>query len=329
MFPSGRIGALLAAAVIGTSALAGCGGDDGKDSGSGPDADDSVGTPQPFPSPQAKTLAELRAGLGPGPKMASSVSVLEPGWNRFAFALFDRTRRQIADTDAAVYVAPMNGGGVKGPYPARYRSLEVGHAHHSDTVRNDDDAAHSIYVARIPFKRPGEYQVLGVTRLDQRVVGARPVGVTVGRVGTPPRVGEPAPRVHTPTRADVVDLSEIDTREPPSSLHEHDLADVLGKRPVMLLFATPRLCRSRICGPVVDVVEQLKAEEPDAAAFIHMEVWRDNRREAGQRPQVRAYGLPSEPWLFAIGADGKVAARIEGAFSVEEARAALRKAAGR
>ena len=326
---SGRIRALLVAALMGASALAGCGGDDGDDPGSPPSADDRVGSAQPFPSAQAKTLAELRRGLGPGPKMASSVSVLEPGWNRFAFALFDRTRRQIADTDAAVYVASLNGGGVEGPYPARYRSLEVGHDHHSDTVKQDEDAAHSIYVARIPFKRPGSYQVLGVTRLDQRVVGGMPVDVTVERAPAPPRVGQQAPRVHTPTRHDVADLSDIDTREPPSSLHEHDLADVLGKRPVMLLFATPRLCRSRICGPVVDVVEQLKAEAPAAAAYIHMEIWQDNSRESGQRPQVRAYGLPSEPWLFAIGADGKVAARIEGAFSVEEARAALRKATGR
>jgi hypothetical protein len=329
VFPGGRISVPACALVLVASALVACGGDDKPDSPGGPPADEQLGAPQAFPSPEAKTLSELREGLGPGPRMASSVSVLEPGWNRFAFALFDRTRRQIADTPAAVYVAPLNGGVVEGPFPARYRSLQVGESHHSHTVREDEDAAHSIYVARIPFRRPGDYQVLGVTRLDQRVVGGNPVTVAVGRSERPPRVGGSAPRVHTPTKADVADLSEIDTRQPPSSLHDHDLADVLGKRPVVLLFATPRLCRSRICGPVVDVIEQLKAEEPDAAAFIHMEIWNDNRREAGQRPQVRAYGLPSEPWLFAIDADGKVAARIEGAFSVEEARAALKKATAR
>jgi hypothetical protein len=96
----------------------------------------------------------------------------------------------------------------------------------------------------------------------------------------------------------------------------------------MLLFATPRLCRSRVCGPVVDVLEELKAEDPDAAAFIHMEIWNGNDRGRGQRSQVRAYGLPSEPWLFAIDARGRVAERIEGAFSPEEAEAALRKATG-
>ncbi len=101
---------------------------------------------------------------------------------------------------------------------------------------------------------------------------------------------------------------------------------MLGRRPVMLLFATPGLCASRICGPVADIAEQLKAEHGDEAEFIHVEIYRDNDPQAGQRSQVRAYGLPSEPWLFAIDRAGRVAARIEGAFSAGEAEAALRAA---
>jgi hypothetical protein len=41
---------------------------------------------------------------------------------------------------------------------------------------------------------------------------------------------------------------------------------------------------------------------------------------------VGAFGLPSEPWLFAIDKHGKVAARIEGAFSATELEAAIKKA---
>lgn len=323
---STRLAAALAAAAL-AFALGACSDDGGDDMAPSPGG--SVGAEEPFPEPNSRTLADLRRGLGPGPSMASSVSVLEPGrTNRFAFGLFDRTRRQIADAPAAVYVAPVDGGQVEGPYPARHRSLQVESGHRSDTVADDDDSAHSIYVADVPFASEGDYEVLGVTKLDQRVVGGNPVRVSVRRPKTPPTVGERAPRVHTPTRADVADLAEIDTREPPGSMHEHDLADVLGRRPVMLLFATPRLCQSRVCGPVVDVLEQVKAENPDAAAFIHMEVWNENDLDKGERPQVRAYGLPSEPWLFAIDAQGRVAERIEGAFSPEEAEAALRKATG-
>jgi hypothetical protein len=142
-------------------------------------------------------------------------------------------------------------------------------------------------------------------------------------------VGEQAPRVHTPTRASAGgDVRSIDTRRPPDTMHDVDLASVLGRRPVMLLFATPGLCPSRICGPVADVVEQLKAERSRDAAFIHVEIYNRNRPEAGRRPAVRAYGLPSEPWLFGIDRSGRVAARIEGAFSLDEARRALEAAVG-
>ena len=323
MVRAGGCRGLAVACAAAVLALGACGGDD-DDGGSA--GDGQVGAPQAFPDPRARTLDELRQGLGPGPLMATSVSVLEPGRNRFAFALFDRTRRQIGDTPAAIYVAPEGGAVVEGPYPAQYRSLEVADPFRSDTVDRDRDAAHSIYVADVPFEREGNYEVLGVTQLDQRVVGGTPVKVKVERPRTPPAVGDPVPRVHTPTRDEVGDLSEIDTREPPSTMHDHDFADVVGRRPVMLLFATPRLCRSRVCGPVIDVLEQVKADHPDDAAFIHMEIWNRNLRDAGQRPQVRAFGLPSEPWLFAIDRRGRVAARIEGAFSAEEAEEALRKA---
>ncbi|MDQ3935743.1 MAG: hypothetical protein M3340_14050 [Actinomycetota bacterium] len=318
--------AALAATTLAFGACDG-GGDDGGDA---PGPGEEVGVAQEFPVPPAgSSLADLRRGLGPGPLMATSVSVLQPGRNRFAFALFDRTRRQIGDTPAAVYVAPAVGGAVEGPYRARYQSLEVADRHRSETVQRDGDAARSIYVADIPFRGEGEYEVLGVTQLDQRVVGGTPVKVSVGYSRRPPTVGQAVPRVHTPTADEVGSLAEIDTREPPSTMHEDDLADVLGRRPVMLLFATPRLCRSRVCGPVVDVMEQVKSERPAGAAYIHMEIWNGNSRDQGQRPQVRAFGLPSEPWLFAIDARGRVAARIEGAFGVREAEAALRKAVGR
>jgi hypothetical protein len=108
-------------------------------------------------------------------------------------------------------------------------------------------------------------------------------------------------------------------------MHGDDLADVLGEKPVVLLFATPALCLSRVCGPVVDVAEQVKAEYGDDVAFIHQEIWIDNEPGGPQnlRPQVKEYGLFTEPWLFVIDENGEVATRIEGAFSVDELESAL------
>jgi len=132
-------------------------------------------------------------------------------------------------------------------------------------------------------------------------------------------VGQKAPLIHTPTPADVGgDLSKITTRIPPDTQNKVDYADILGKEPIVLLFATPQFCQSRVCGPVVDVAEQVKQLYGEKAAFIHMEIYNDNDPSKHPRPQVRAFHLPSEPWLFAIGRDGRIENVIEGAFGVEE-----------
>ena len=114
--------------------------------------------------------------------------------------------------------------------------------------------------------------------------------------------------------------------QPPSSMHDVDYADVLGKKPIVLLFATPALCSSRVCGPVVDIAEEVKSERPDDAAYIHMEIYNDNDPNKGPRPQVEDFNLPSEPWLFVIDSDGKVSTAIEGAFSKQELEDAIDKA---
>jgi hypothetical protein len=144
-----------------------------------------------------------------------------------------------------------------------------------------------------------------------------------------PAVGTRPPRIHTPTVAEVGgDEASIDTRLPPSSMHDVDFADVLGKKPVVLVFATPQLCQSRVCGPVVDVAEQVKESSGDDVAFIHMEVYRDNRIDKGIRPQMAAFHLQSEPWLFVFDRSGKVSTRIEGAFSERELQQAISKVTG-
>ncbi len=125
------------------------------------------------------------------------------------------------------------------------------------------------------------------------------------------------------------DIASIDTRIPPSSMHSADFADVVGKKPTVLLFATPALCQSRVCGPVVDIAESVKAgTEGEGVEFIHQEVFVDNRIDKGLRPQLTEFNLQTEPWLFTVDKSGKVAARLEGAFSERELTAAIRQAKG-
>jgi hypothetical protein len=287
-----------------------------------------------FPKADGRSLVELLKQSGTnGPVLAPSGLELRTGKHRFGFGLFSRSREQITDASVAVYVAPVGGGPAKGPYLARWESLAVRPQFQSRQTATDPNAAKSIYTAEIPFDKPGQYDMIGIARVAGKLVGATTpsAGVVVKKEsGDPiPAVGARPPRIHTPTVAEVGgNVASIDTRLPPTSMHGVDFADVLGKKPVVLLFATPQLCQSRVCGPVADVTEQVKASAGNDVDFIHMEVFRDNRIDRGVRPQMAAFHLQTEPWLFVFDRSGRVSTRIEGAFSERELEQAIAKATG-
>jgi hypothetical protein len=322
---------LISACVLAaTGLIAGCG-------GSGDDGEAALARPAPpasdFPQPaRGQSLEQvLSASSGEGPVVTPAARVLRRGDNRFSFGVFTLGREPIDDAEVAIYAAPgpnLKGPAI-GPFPARIEDLRTDPEFTAESTSSDPDAAKAIYVTEIPLEKPGPWTFGALVRQgDGTYQGS--LLATPSLVGQfdPVDVGESAPRVSTPVASDVADISEIDTRVPPSDLHDEDLADVLGKKPVVLLFATPALCQSRICGPVVDEAEQVKREFGDRVAFIHMEVYNDNDASRGLRPQMKAYRLPSEPWLFVIDRQGKVTTAIEGAFSVSELTEAVERVAG-
>jgi hypothetical protein len=80
---------------------------------------------------------------------------------------------------------------------------------------------------------------------------------------------------------------------------------------------------------VTDVLLQLRERYGDRIAFIHQEVYVDNDPAKGLRPSLRRFRLPTEPWLFTVGADGRVAARLEGSFGLDAVERALQAAVAR
>jgi hypothetical protein len=317
-------------------ALVACG---GSDSGGGASASQPPASSADFPAPNGKSLMEMKRGLGPGPVLAPTVSVVGTGSDRYGFGLFDRARKQISQTPVALYVQRSGSRHVVGPFLARDLPLEVKPPFQSETVSKDPDAAKSLYVAHLQIKKPGDYAVLGVAKLDGRLVATDPIYLGVGAASDVPKVGQKAPVIDTPTVKSVGgDVSKIDTRTPPDTMHDVNFRDAIGKKPIILVFATPALCQSRVCGPVVDIAEEVKAEHKSSdAAFIHMEIYNNNTIAQGclegtrlvnqcLRPQVLAYHLPTEPWAFAIDRQGKIVARLEGAFSKDELENALKLA---
>jgi hypothetical protein len=325
--PDQRAARILPAALAiaaTASLIAACGSDDEPEA----TAQDPVSAPAAgeFPKPTG-SLADLVAEVGPTNEIVASQSgaFFEPGDERFGFGLFDVAGPQITDADVAIYAQAPDSDEAVGPFPARIESLETEPEFVAQTTAEDD--AKVVYVAHVPFDEPGEWQLAAVIdRPDGAVATYLSTSILVNEYKDLPDEGEPAPSVHTPTLAEVGgDVESIDTRVPPSTMHDDDLADVLGKEPVVLLFATPLLCQSRVCGPVADVTEQVKSEYEDQVAFIHQEIYVDNVLDPKNlRPPVEAYGLRSEPWLFVIDENGEITTRIEGAFSANELETALK-----
>lgn len=139
-----------------------------------------------------------------------------------------------------------------------------------------------------------------------------------------PAPGDPAVPVATPTFGHPRGVANVCTRTPPCPMHDVRLDHALAAgRPIVLTIASPRLCSSRTCGPVVDEVTIVRESLRDQAAFIHAEVYKGDTPTITS-PTFRRWRLESEPWTFVIDARGTVRARFEGPVVADEIAASLR-----
>jgi hypothetical protein len=338
----------LACLLTAGALLGGCGSEDS----TGTSAASAENRPAPpksdFPTPEGRSLTEMLDDAGPAELVVSPAgSVYYEGENRFPFGVFEKDRTQVTDAEVALYIAPVPEVNLKaekenakgadaraqikaleepavGPFPAKVESMVTQPAFRAQTT-NDEDAS-VVYSTQIDFPSNGEWRVAAVIKDGDELSATLLSSVIVGAVKRVPRVGQQAPLIHTPTPEDVGgDLSKLTTRIPPDTQNQVDYADALGKEPIILLFATPQFCQSRVCGPVVDEAEQVKEINGDKAAFIHMEIFEDNDPSNPVNEQVRAFRLPTEPWLFAIDENGTIAAVLQGAFGVEAITEAVEK----
>jgi hypothetical protein len=320
---------LVAIAVpLAVALVAGCG---GSDNGTG-----SRSKPAPavseFPSAQGQTLRQivLSAKGGQGPVVSPAAGYFHLGTNRFPFGVFTTGREQITNATVALYAAPGRGvdGPAIGPFPARIEDLTTQPSFQAKTTADDPAAAQVAYVSDIPLDKPGPWEFAALIKSGgsfqySLLPSPNPVGDY-----PMPQVGQKTPVIHTLTAGEVSNISQIDTRVPPDDMHSDDFADVVGKEPVVLLFATPALCQSRVCGPVTDIAEQVKQQYGDKVAFIHQEIYNNNRINDGPRPQMTAFHQNTEPWAYVIDRTGKVSTVLQGPFSVQELQSAVQKVVG-
>ena len=264
-----------------------------------------------------------------------TTSELVVGRNRFAFGLLkDGSLLAAGDVALRVYDIREPEAQLVAVTPAVYHALEVieqgRHIHiHPDGTRHAHDTAtdvRGIYVAQLTLERPGPWGLEIVVRQANGAVEAARLSVDALPVPRSPMPGTPAPRSRNLIASDVSDLRQIDSSEPPDArLHQTRIADAIREgRPQVIVFATPKYCTSRVCGPVLDVVRTLIPAYGRRVAFVHQEIWQPGGMDK-LAPTVEEWNLRSEPWTFVVGGDGVIRARFEGLMTRRELEAVLRQ----
>jgi hypothetical protein len=250
--------------------------------------------------------------------LINGTSDYSPGLVRVSFLVVRRDARPVYVPRALVYVARSR---TSRPFARVSAALErVG------VPGGDSGNATSVYVAHVRISRPGRYWVV-----------AAPAGSRVRALGTldvrassaSPAIGSKAFPSRTPTIASTHgDLARLTTALPPDRglLRSSVASSLAAHEPFVVVFATPKFCTSRTCGPVVDVVDAVRRRfQRTNVRFIHVEVYRRNDPTLGLNRFMREWHLPSEPWIFLVGSDGRIKAKFEGPVSVQELAAAVRR----
>jgi hypothetical protein len=331
--------------VLATAALAGCGSSASSSSQSTQRSSGSSGSsqtaaaqppavnelgaaehPQPskFPTAKGRTLQQLAALVKSSAQLGPATGVFTPGTRRLAFAL-NTSSGAFVYAPTAIYIATSPNAPAAGPFLAPADPMIVAPPYRS-RQNAGPGGIQAIYAAQLPLAHKGTYTVLALTSTNAGLIGS-PGEIAVAASSPIPELGQRPPAIATDTKASVHgNTALLTTRVPPEQMQSVSFKDVLGKRPVALLFSTPQLCMSKVCGPVTDIAAQLQQQFGSRITFIHEEVYVNNDPKQGLRPQLKAFHLETEPWLFTVNRKGVIAARLEGAFGVSEFTQALRSA---
>jgi hypothetical protein len=270
--------------------------------------------------------------LGEGEVFANITNFsLVVGPNRFSMMLTDVDDEVLLDADVSFEFYDLNGDEPELKAQADARRVVT------DLARVDERAGETVvsgengvYVADVQFDHEGDWGVIVSVTRDGRQLDPIPFRFNVLEDTPEPRVGDPAPPSRQATLAEVQSIDEIDSSHPPRPhMHETTIADALESgRPLVVAFATPAYCESRICAPVMDtVMDPLYERYGEQAAFIHVEPFRLDRLRAGigrdPVPAMREWNLRTEPWIFVVDARGRVVARFDGIIGFDEVEGAL------
>jgi hypothetical protein len=218
------------------------------------------------------------------------------------------------------------------------------HTHEDGTVETHQAGETGAYISYVTFDATGYWGVEvtgtlqdGTSIVDSGLQPARPFfPVNEKSVGL--AVGDPAPASHQTLVSDVADIRSIDTSQTPiPEEHNMSVADaIVSGKPTVIAFATPAFCVTQLCGPSKEIFDGLYEKYRGQANFIHIEPYDVDKVRSGVCTNLgdcvvqamNDFRLDSEPWVFVIDAQGKVAAKYDGIVSEAEMEQGLLKVLG-
>ena len=265
---------------------------------------------------------------------------LAVGPTRLSFTVQDRRGAIVDDVDVQVglYDLGRDRDRPVSRHTARfipYRDAPYPEAHvHAGGASSSDDTLNvgaGVYVVPVEFDRAGEWglefsfrplsadaESEPTTVLFRFSVRAEPLALALGASAPPSR---------TRTLADEPDIGRLTSDpRPEPGLYQMSIAEALATgKPLIVAFTTPAYCHSRTCGPTLDTVKAVWREWAGTVNAIHVEVFENPHEPEALRESAafREWELPSEPWVFVIDGEGRVAARFEGTVTDAELRAAV------
>jgi len=199
------------------------------------------------------------------------------------------------------------------------------------------------YIAHASFASAGDWKAIFVIQPKGGTQQAVGLPFTVLLKPTVISVGDHAPNTKTPILSDVGgDIRRISSdQKPDPSFYQVSVDQALARQtPFILVFATPAFCKSAQCGPTLDFVKKAKASAPASVAFINVEPYNLTYTDGRLQPVLdsggnfipndasNAWGLPSEPWIFAVDRNGIVQGSFEGIVTQQELTDVITKIAG-
>ncbi len=235
----------------------------------------------------------------------------------------DGTQFLADDGKIQIYIGADGTSGTAGPFEATYVPIE------GPGITLGPEDIKGVYVAQITVPNAGGYYMAATYTIDGKESSASG-SISIAEAEASPPVGADALPSDTPTvKSSGGDFALLTTADPPDkTLLEYSIAESIeAKQPFVAVFATPKFCASRLCGPTVKIAEAVQRNmKATPMRFIHVEIYRDNDPNAGPNAWVQQWALPSEPWVFVVGADGKIRSKFEGAVGLDELEQAARAA---